>query len=102
MNRRFKSHIKFNSVQRNKKQKFRDNSNNAYNDRSKLSISKPVIVVPIDSKFVSSDEESDIGKIPVKKIKVHKDNIFSKTMANLEIPTEIKTQMEAPVPLADE
>ena len=33
---------------------------------------------------MSSDDESGIGKIPVKKVKVHTDNIFSKSSGSIK------------------
>ena len=60
-----------------------------YNDKINLNITKASEILPIDSKFLSSDEESDIGKVPVKKIKVHKDNIFSKKQQNVDLKTEM-------------
>ena len=79
---------------------FKDD-NNPYNDKTSINI-KHSEILPIDSKFLSSDDESEVGKKPVKKIKTHHKNIFSKLERNLDLPSEIRNESERNSPIVPE
>lgn len=76
------SQLKLRNEIQNKNVKFRDH-NDPYFDKSKRKMSKQPEAISIDDKFISSDDESGIGKVAVKKIKVHPDNIFLKSNQNV-------------------
>lgn len=70
---------------------FRDHLD-AYATTGQRKFSKQPEALTIDSKFLSSDEESADERVPVKRIKLHRTNIF----ANVKTPTrhEGKDQRE--------